>query len=489
MISFVVGLASVFTGLCFTVIITRQLSQEEFGIWSLIGGLAAYVLIFRPIISFWSTREIARGVESGKTSFLSNSFFASAATIIYLIIVYFYSEHTDVNLNILFFSSILIPVEFVRSSLIGITNAFKPQTEEYGIIIFEIIKIVTAIILIYFLDMGIVGLIITSVIATLSTILWLLIRTFPKIKGEFHKKYLKKWLKLFWLPTYPNISQLLNTIDVTVFTIVTGSVTGLAYWGVARAVGRIVNHSTKIGKAVYPKLLGGGKKEYFQENLTLVFYFSFPLAAMSFTFAKPGLFVLNPIYEVAIFIVVFLVPTILFRTLADLFSEILSGIEKVDTRINATFMDYLKSKLFFLPTLRNIQSTVYLTSLGVMLFFTINITDSDLDLVLYWSIIALVTQIPYTFYLFLLIRREFKPKIDTKAIAKYFFASVIAFGITYLLMEKYLNYKESLFEFLPEFLPFVGIGSISYLVITYFIDSKTKNLFKSILKEINNKSV
>ena len=87
MISFIVGLASVFTGLLFTVIITRQLTQEEFGTWALIGGLTAYVFILRPIISFWTTREIARGIETGKTSFISNNLIATAAVIIYLIII------------------------------------------------------------------------------------------------------------------------------------------------------------------------------------------------------------------------------------------------------------------------------------------------------------------------------------------------------------------------------------------------------------------
>ena len=83
MISFVVGLASVFTGLIFTLIITRQLSQEEFGAWSLIGTLIAYVLVIHPIVSYWSTREIARGIESGKTAFISCGGFSISALLIF----------------------------------------------------------------------------------------------------------------------------------------------------------------------------------------------------------------------------------------------------------------------------------------------------------------------------------------------------------------------------------------------------------------------
>ena len=61
LISFVVSLLSVLTGVIFTLIVTRQLSQEEFGTWGLIGGMTGYVLIFGPITTYWVTREIARG--------------------------------------------------------------------------------------------------------------------------------------------------------------------------------------------------------------------------------------------------------------------------------------------------------------------------------------------------------------------------------------------------------------------------------------------
>ena len=107
---------------------------------------------------------------------------------------------------------------------------------------------------------------------------------------------LKKWIKLGWLPLYPKIAGVLHNADVAVFTIITGSVGGLAYWASAKAISGMISHSSKINKAVYPKLLSGGKKEILEENLVRVFYFTFPLSIAAFVFAKPGLFALNPIY-------------------------------------------------------------------------------------------------------------------------------------------------------------------------------------------------
>ena len=54
LIAFVISIVSVFTGLVFTIIVTRQLTQEEFGTWGIIGAMTGYMLIFEPIINHWA---------------------------------------------------------------------------------------------------------------------------------------------------------------------------------------------------------------------------------------------------------------------------------------------------------------------------------------------------------------------------------------------------------------------------------------------------
>ena len=73
LIQFVVGLIIIIAGFVSTLIVTRSLTVEEFGTWRLILGVIVYALAIQPMISFWSTREIARGVESGKTAIISNT--------------------------------------------------------------------------------------------------------------------------------------------------------------------------------------------------------------------------------------------------------------------------------------------------------------------------------------------------------------------------------------------------------------------------------
>ena len=76
LIGLLIGLSTVVSGLIFILIITRSLTPNELGTWGLIGGLLTYVIILEPIISYWTTREIARDVDSGKTAILSSGIFS-----------------------------------------------------------------------------------------------------------------------------------------------------------------------------------------------------------------------------------------------------------------------------------------------------------------------------------------------------------------------------------------------------------------------------
>ena len=69
--------------------------------------------------------------------------------------------------------------------------------------------------------MGIEGAIITTAIAHLASIIILSIYAREKIKVELKKRFVKKWLKLSWLPLYPGFGSLIFTLDVTVFAVLT----------------------------------------------------------------------------------------------------------------------------------------------------------------------------------------------------------------------------------------------------------------------------
>lgn len=485
LISLILGLSTVVTGMIFIVIITRNLSPVELGTWSLIGGLITYVIIIEPMISYWTTREIARDIESGKTAILSSSIFSVVGFSIFLLIAFFISKPTGTDVNILYLSAIMIPFSFVNRTLSSISLGWKPHVNSYGVIIFDIAKIPAAIIFIYFLDMGLTGVILSVTLAYIPSIFVLAVLNKEKLQTNFNKVFLKSWLKRAWLPSYIKFPNVV-VFDVLIFSLITGSVGGLAYWVAAFAIGSVVGHSSQITKAVYPKLLSGGSDKFYEVNFIRLLYFAFLFTSISISFAKPGLFILNPIYDVAVVVVVFVSLRTFVQMLNMSFTNALQGIEKVDLKESST-KDYLKSKLFYLPTIRLIRRAVYLSSLAAGLIILMKFNTSQLDLVIAWSVIVFVIEIPFTIYLFNLIKKNLSLSFDVITILKYLVISIVVFTGIHLLMEEFLEYDTKLISFFFNLFPFLILGLLSYLGLTYLVDKKTRKLFKGVVLEISNK--
>ena len=486
LIGLLIGLSTVVTGLIFTLIFTRNLSPEEYGTWGLIGGLITYVIILEPIISYWSMREVARGIDSGRTAVFSSGLFSIIGVGIYLAIALLVSSSAGADVEILFFAALMIPFMFLNNTLSQIALGWKPHVNSFGVLTFDLVKIPVALILIYLTGFGVREAIISLIVAYVASIIILSIFSRKKLRAKFNKEFLKNWFKRAWLPSYIKFPNMV-VLDVLVFSVLTGSVVGLAYWTAAYTVGTTIRHSSQITRAVYPKLLSGGKKEHLQENLVRLFYFVLPFMALTISFSKPGLFALNPIYEVVSLTVVFISLRAFLKMLASVFTQAIQGIEEVDKNKDSTQKDYLKSKLFQIPTIRLLHRFVYLTTLGIGIYLLVQSNTSELDLVLYWSIIAFVVQIPFTTYFYLMVRKQFPLSIDYVAVIKYLIISVVVFTGAYLLTEQYLEYDPKISTFLPNLVPFVLFGVLSYFGLTYLIDKRTRKLFKAVINEIKNR--
>jgi O-antigen/teichoic acid export membrane protein len=483
LISLSIRLSSIITGLVFTLIVTRQLTQDEFGTWGVINGIFIYAIAIHPIITYWATREIARGEKSGKTVFLSSSSFSILGLVIYIAVAAFVSFQSDAEFEMLVFAAILIPMIFVNDSLSAISLGSKPQVVSYGFLAFEITKIPLGFLLVYFLQLGLEGAIIATFGAYVPSIIIMGIKTRHNLRSSINKKFIKKWMNLFWVPSYRNIPSLISMSDVIVFSTITGSVSGVAYYTAARTIGFLVNHTRSFSEALYPKMLETGKHDFLGENLIKLFYFALPLVGLSIVLAKPGLFALNPIYEIAEPVVILLAIRSFLTTFGKILFQALQGIEKVDLDKNASFRDYAASKLILYPTFQLIRNIIYFGSLAIILFL-LHSEKTEIELVIYWAIVGLIVEIPLTIYIYRLVKKNMQFNINVTSLLKYLFSTVIVFGFTYVLITMFLEYKISIFEFLPQVIGLTIISGIGYIGLTYAIDNKTRILVKAVISEL-----
>ena len=482
LISFAIRLLTVITGTVFILILTRELTEVEFGTWGLISGIVIYATIINPLVTYWVTREVARGIESGKTALFFSGISSVGGTGIFIIASFFIGTTSEAEYDVLLFSSILIIPIFLNNTLNAINMGFKPQVVSYGLLVFEIVKIPAAFLFVYFINLGVYGAIWAIFFSYLASNLVLILYAKEKLKGKFEKSIVKNWLRLFWIPIYREFPSIFTLSDTVVFTIVTGSVGGVAYYTAARTIGFLVNHTRAFSTALYPKLLEGGPKEYLQDNLNRLFYFAFPLMAFSIVFARPTLFALNPIYEDVWLAVVLLTIRSFFTTINKMFIQSLQGIEKVDMQKDSRLKDYVKSKLTLYPTIELIRNGIYFSVLAAIFYIFINQTEAEL--VNYWALTGLIIEIPLFMYTYSLTKKSFPIVIDKQVFIKYLLVSVVTFSFIHILIEKYLLYVNRIFEFLPQVMIYTAFGIGLYFAITYLIDVKTRKLVKDIINEI-----
>ena len=228
LISFLVSVVGLITGTIFVVIVTRQLSPEDFGLWTLIGSLVSYVTIVNPIVTYWTTRQIARGEEVGKTALSTNTLFSIGGLLVYSIIAVAVSFTLEVDLFVLLLAAGLIPTIFLENILNSIALGYKPQSVSYGIVVFESAKIPLGFTLVVFMELGIIGAIITSIVASLLKIIILVILTREKLIGKIKRDVIKFWLRLSWLTLYMSVFGFIRRLDVLLVSFITGSLVGLS---------------------------------------------------------------------------------------------------------------------------------------------------------------------------------------------------------------------------------------------------------------------
>lgn len=487
LIAFFVALVGVITGTIFVIMVTRTLSPEEFGLWTLIGSLVGYVMIIEPIVTYWTTRQIARGEHIGKTAISTSGIFSGVGTIAYFGIALFTAYTLEVDITILLIASFLIPLTFFTNILNSISLGYKPQIVSYGSLSFEITKIPLGIIFVVFLQFGIIGALVTTIFASLIRIILLVFFVKDQLSGSINFSTIKFWLKMSWLTIYQSSYGLIYKFDVLVFSVLTGSLTGIAYWGAAAAISNLVVHSRNISQGLYPKLLATARNEIAEENFKRTMYFAIPILGVTIVFVKPMMYVLNPFYADGFFIAIIISIRSFVNMIMGFFMSILESYEKVDLDKESGFRKYIKSNLFLTPTMMILLSVIYVGGLAIFLLLPdVNHMD-DISLVIVWSYILLFVSIGFMLVSAILVHKKYAISIPFVAIGKYSIITIVSSIIVYLITENYLIYTESVYDFIPQLIPIIIFGGIIYFGLTYLIDKSTRNLFSSILKEIVNK--
>ena len=92
-------IVSVATGLIFTLLLTRNMTKPEYGIWQNIFDVIGYFLLLSSVFPFWTMRFVADCQKQGaaKTGFLANLFVSLIFGLVYIALTPFVTSALHIS--------------------------------------------------------------------------------------------------------------------------------------------------------------------------------------------------------------------------------------------------------------------------------------------------------------------------------------------------------------------------------------------------------
>jgi len=481
---FAIQIFSVVTGLIFTLLLTRNMTADQYGVWTNIFDYIAYFTLFSGVFPFWATRFVARKMPGAiKTSTIAQLissliFMAAYFPIIYLIYTLAIAPAIKTQvppvdwLPIFLIAGLYIVTFYMITVFEAILQPKRPQTLGYGLLIEEIVKVSVALILIlgfHQLFLGAILALVLSCFVQVGYYVWLLRDDF---KGEANWSYLKEWFKGSTVLAFNAVgSQLLSFVYILLFFY--GGSDTRAYYQAAGSFTAIIGYSISLSIALYPRLLSKScSKEQVGTSFRTVMMLGIPLAAITIVMSYSFLTVLKVAYGVAWPVLVALSIYTLFGLVTSFYSNCVMGVEGFDAEGKISLRRLLKSKIFIVFALPYLQAAIAVP-ITYFVLTTLPVAGS-VQATLYVVLILIAAQLTTFAVLYSFMRHSIGIPVAWVSIGKYVLASALTALILFLLPT-----TTTLLSTIAKAV--VGFGI--YVAFLLAIDKQARELIRQVLDE------
>lgn len=494
MIFFVSNFYSLFTGLAFTVIVTRSLTVNEFGLWSMISQYIAYTAIpLSSIASFWIVRYVARGFKQAPSS---GVFFAIILSFIGLPLYLAVAIWAGVAFSQPLYFIILAIPQVVTYILLGalssIATGISPEQIGVSSIIFESSKVVLAYVLVRLMSRGLEGAIISVILAQLIQMGYLL-TVFRRLisRQMIDRNLTKRWFKLSWLPLYELFSGIVSGLDVIIARIISMTDALVGVRSVACIAGSFPRYASSLTISLYPRILGTTDNHAWSRDVEEMLKF-ISLIAIPITFGNIALMdtilgVFGKNYTPALAAATVIAIAQLIGLVGSITDPVLRGSERIDVQDYVNSKDYLRSTIFKLVTVNNFSAIAYVLAVAMALMFWNN--GDIYTAALYWNL-ASFTSIPFLAYKVKMTRNiGVNMRIPMGNIIKYLAASILM--LVFVLTLKNLlkpYFPENIIGLISQVIVLTVLGALFYTVLVLLMDSYARKIYKEIIRSLSLKT-
>jgi O-antigen/teichoic acid export membrane protein len=477
-IIFSAQILSVITGVIFTLLLTRNMTQTEYGVWNNIFDVGTYFTLASGLFPFWAMRFVARRKEGAvKTGLLANLVVALVAAAVYVPIVFpvTMAFQSQAFIVIYLVASLQVVNLYLITMLESCLRAVKPQAIGYGLLIEEVVKVAFALLLIVGLHQLFIGAMLSLIVATAVQALYYIRLLAPELRERVKWGYLGQWVKGSIANVYSAIgAQLVAFIFILLFVSPVFGKAARGDYAAAATFANVIGYASFLSFALYPKLLARNCSEN-EVGLTFktVLMLAIPMAVVTLTMPQSLLIILNVSYGTASPILVLLTVDTLIVLIAQFYSYCLMGTEHLDEEGKISLNKLVRSKIFKIFTLPYIQAAIALPIAYYML--TQLPISSPVQAVLYVITINIGVHITTFLGLYTIMRKSTRIAVAWRSIGKYILASIVC-AIELLILPNTTTLIFTLGKAL--------IGLATYVAFLLVIDADARDLVTQIWQEI-----
>jgi len=465
------------TGLIFTVFITRRLSEEDFGVWALIGTFISYSLMPFNLVTGWISRDAARGKKVLGTAAVLLALLTPVSIIIYTLAALGSAAAINYNPSVMLIGLIvLIPYILLKLGT-AVQSGYAPQNLGIAGIIFEISKVIIAFYLVLTFRLGLIGALLTLSIAYLIQALFLLQKSMPLFQKEVRKELIAKWFKGAPINLISVLSGIIGATDVVLIGLIAGAITA-GYWQAALVASALVMSTNVLMIGLGPRLISGGSQKDLDTALNFGMMITIPAFFGFIVLSKDILWILRPTYIKAWIVACILALRGVIGIFRSIGGTAIAAKDEFDSYDNISIKDFIKSRIFLLNKIDLILVSLYITAVACYLIITQNMGMDIIEIIIIIAILSLIFTIIGTLITMRLMRKFTTFKLTCKPLLKYAGSACIMSVIIYLL-KTLLKPPSNILEATGAVFLLAIIGALIYGLTLYL----TSNEFRRYLRE------
>lgn len=486
LVNFASRVLSVATGLMFTMLVTRRLSEETFGTWQFYSSLLSYFTIPSYIANYWLIRDLRRGKPAAKSGVIFNSVTSLFSATVFMFLSPIFTSNVSIDMSTMLAFVLWIIATYHTSSLESTCYGSEPHIAGYGTMVFEFSKVVIGTILVGYFRLSLAGAVLSVDLALMIQAIYYSIRLSKHFTKSFPLGEVSRWFKMGWIPLTSIAPGLVFSLDALTLTLLTGSLLPVAYIRAANIFAGVIGFSGSLAIGLYPKLLSGGTSRDVEESLELVFLFLVPMVLGQLVLAEPLLYLLREQYAPVHNVLRIMSICYMAIVIKSVFSTIILGIENVDLNENVKWRDMAKSYLMKIPLIDLASSIAYIVTTSIITKILADLESPSMLVSLSAALCYLLVNVLLALYYLRISRRLIEFDLNLRRVFK-FLASGITMSIALFLLYPESAKSGQIIVVVISLMPVILIGIVVYFTTLYLIDSRFRILLKETMEHFSSK--